>query len=83
MHTVIGAAANMADVTVTAQLLHGEEKTVHADAGYTGAKQREDVSELAIAWPRLLLTFVGRSRREVFYFSCAARAYPVRIICHC
>jgi IS5 family transposase len=50
VHTVIGTAANVADVTVTAQLLHGEEKTVHADAGYTGAEKREELSELAIDW---------------------------------
>ena len=50
VHTVIGTAANVADVTVTAQLLHGQEKTVHADAGYTGAEKREELSELAIDW---------------------------------
>ena len=50
VHTVIGTAANVADITVTAQLLHGEEKTVHADAGYTGAQKREELSELAVDW---------------------------------
>ena len=36
MHSVIGTAANVADVTQVDRLLHGEEKAVHADAGYTG-----------------------------------------------
>jgi IS5 family transposase len=37
VHTVTTTAANVADV---AQLLHGKEKTVHADAGYIGAQKR-------------------------------------------
>ena len=35
VHTVVVTAANVADITQTAELLHGEEKQVHADAGYT------------------------------------------------
>jgi IS5 family transposase len=50
VHTVIGTAANVADVTVTGQLLHGEEKTVHADAGYTGAEKREELRDLSVHW---------------------------------
>ena len=33
-------AANVADVTQVEHLLHGQEKQVHADAGYTGAPKR-------------------------------------------
>lgn len=40
VHTVTTTAANEADVTQVAALLHGREKTVHADAGYTGAQKR-------------------------------------------
>ena len=36
VHTVIGTAANVNDVTQAAALLHGEEKVVFADAGYRG-----------------------------------------------
>lgn len=39
-HTVTTTAANKADVTEVDKLLHGKEKTVHADAGYTGAEKR-------------------------------------------
>ena len=42
VHTVKATAANVADVTETANLLHGEEETVHGDAGYLGAEKRED-----------------------------------------
>jgi IS5 family transposase len=40
VHTVTGTAANVADVLEVDKLLHGKEKTVYADAGYTGAEKR-------------------------------------------
>ena len=36
VHSVVGTAANVADVTQVDQLLHGEETYVSGDAGYTG-----------------------------------------------
>lgn len=43
VHTVTGTAANVADIAQTHALLHGEEKTIHADAGYLGAEKREEI----------------------------------------
>jgi len=43
VHTVIGTAANVADIACANQLLHGEEKTGHGDAGYTGVEKRPAV----------------------------------------
>ena len=43
VHTVLGTAANVADVTCANQLLHGEETTGHVDAGYTGVEKRQEV----------------------------------------
>jgi IS5 family transposase len=43
VHTVVGTAANVADIVKTAELLHGEEKTLHADAGYIGVEKREEM----------------------------------------
>jgi IS5 family transposase len=40
VHTVTTSPANEADVEHVADLLHGKEKVVHADAGYTGAQAR-------------------------------------------
>ena len=40
MHTVIGTAANVNDVTQGHGLLHGEETVVFSDAGYQGATKR-------------------------------------------
>jgi transposase, IS5 family len=46
VHTVVVTAANVADITKTAELLHGQEKQVHADAGYTGVEKREEIVAL-------------------------------------
>jgi transposase, IS5 family len=46
VHTVVVTAANVADVTKTAELLHGRERQVHADAGYTGVEKREEITAL-------------------------------------
>jgi IS5 family transposase len=46
-HSIITTAANASDVSQTHKLLHGEEKHVHADAGYQGAHKREELKECA------------------------------------
>ena len=46
VHTVVVTAANVADVTKTAELLHGGEQQVHADAGYTGVEKRAEIVAL-------------------------------------
>ena len=48
VHTVIGTAANVNDVTQGHALLHGEEQLVFADAGYQGASKRPDAT--GVAW---------------------------------
>ena len=50
VHTVVGTAANEADVTQTEHLLHGEEKDVFLDAGYIGADKREELKDRDINW---------------------------------
>jgi len=46
VHTVVVTAANVADVTKAAELLHGQETQVHADASYTGVEQRPEIVAL-------------------------------------
>jgi len=46
VHTVVVTAANVADVTKTSELLHGQEQQVHADAGYTGVAKRAEIVAL-------------------------------------
>jgi transposase, IS5 family len=50
VHTVIGTAANVSDVTQATQLLHGQEKDVFADAGYQGVDKREEAQAVAVNW---------------------------------
>jgi len=47
VHTVSGTAANVADIAETHELLHGQEKHVFADAGYTGVEKREELAAKA------------------------------------
>jgi transposase, IS5 family len=46
VHTVVATAANVADITKTAELLHGEEPQVHAAAGYIGVERRAEIVAL-------------------------------------
>jgi IS5 family transposase len=46
VHTVVVTAANVADITQTAALLHGQETQVHADAGYIGVEKRAEIVAL-------------------------------------
>jgi len=50
VHTVVGSAANEADITQTAKLLHGEEEDVFGDAGYTGADKRPELEDRDVSW---------------------------------
>ena len=44
VHTVVGTAANVADVAQAHALLHGQEKAGFGDAGYQGVERRAEVA---------------------------------------
>ena len=50
VHTVVGTAANEADITQTAKLLHGQEEDVFGDAGSTGADKRPELADRDVSW---------------------------------
>jgi IS5 family transposase len=50
VHTVVGTAANEADINQMAVVLHGREEAVFADAGYTGADQRPEHEDRDVSW---------------------------------
>lgn len=50
VHTALGTAANVHDVVMTGELLHGQERRVYADAGYTGVSQREEQADREVDW---------------------------------
>ena len=61
VHTVVVTAANVADITKTAELLHGQEQQVHADAGYTGVEKRAEI----VALDRTIDWQVARKRGQI------------------
>ena len=50
VHSLVGTAANEADINQTAALLHGRETDVFADAGYTGADKRPELADRDVSW---------------------------------
>ena len=50
IHSVETTAANVHDLTPAAQLLHGDETVVYADAGYQGIGKREEMQGRAIGF---------------------------------
>ena len=50
VHTVVGTAANVNDVTQAHALLHGEETDVFADAGYQGVSKRQETQDIGVNW---------------------------------
>ncbi|WP_308365102.1 MULTISPECIES: IS5 family transposase [unclassified Microbulbifer] len=50
IHSVDTTAANTHDITATEQVLHGEEKRVWGDSGYTGAENREELKYREVEW---------------------------------
>jgi transposase, IS5 family len=50
VHSVVGTAANVADVTQVDKLLHGDENVICADAGYTGVEKRSEHAGREVIW---------------------------------
>jgi IS5 family transposase len=50
VHSLTGTAANEADINQMAAVLHGQEKAVFADAGYTGAAKRPEHAAREVSW---------------------------------
>src|SRR3954471_19182990 len=69
VHTVKGTAANEADITQTAALLHGEEEDLFGDAGYTGADKRPELADRDVSWniaiKRSIIKALPQALREV------------------
>lgn len=49
-HTAVGTAANVSDVVMAADLLHGQEQRIYADAGYTGVHKRDEHQNRTVDW---------------------------------
>lgn len=49
-HSLETTPANVADVTQTDKLLHGQEKMVFGDSGYQGAEKRDELKDKEVNW---------------------------------
>jgi transposase, IS5 family len=69
VHTLKGTAANEADITQTAALLHGKEEAVFGDAGYTGADKRPELEDRDVSWniaiKRSIIKALPKALREL------------------
>lgn len=92
-HSVVGTAANVADVTQVDQLLHGEETHVCGDAGYTGVEKRPEHEGREVIWSISARpssrrkhgekSVIGRALRKIEYAKSQTRAkveHPFRVI---
>lgn len=69
VHRVHGTAANVADVTEVAQLLHGDENVICADASSTGVESRPEHEGRPVIWQIAARrsTYKHLSKRSVLY----------------
>jgi IS5 family transposase len=75
VRSLVGTAANVADVTQVDQLLHGEETYVSGDAGYTGVDKRPEHQDRKMIWSIAARpssykrhekkSLIGRMRRKI------------------
>jgi IS5 family transposase len=80
VHSVVGTAANVADVTQVDKLLHGDENVVCADAGYTGVEKRPEHEGRQVIWQIAARrsTYQKLGKRSVLYKSSARSKKPRR-----
>ncbi len=64
VHSLHMTAANESDIACTHALLHGREKSVHADSGYTGVAKREEIVKAQAD---------GRIRKKIDWYVVAKR----------
>ena len=69
VHSMVGTAANVADVTQVNKLLHGDENVVRADAGYTGVEKRPEHEGRQVIWQIAARrsTYQKLGKRSVLY----------------
>ncbi|MBV7477659.1 IS5 family transposase [Pseudomonas sp. PDM31] len=93
VHSLVGKAANVADVTQVEQLLHGEETYVSGDAGYTCVDKRPEHQDRQMIWSIAAQpstykkhgkqSLIAQVRRKIEYAKAQMRAkaeHPFRMI---
>jgi IS5 family transposase len=92
VHTVVGTAGNVADVTQAHALLHGDEIAALGDAGYQGVEKRPENLGKTVAWhvamkrskrKALPNNKLGRMREKMEHLKASVRAkveHPFHVI---
>ena len=82
VHTVKVTAANEHDVTVTSELLTGEEEEVYGDSGYLGAEKRPEALKKNKAGKSVHYKINCRPSQSRACFCCsqAAASFPKDMI---
>lgn len=92
VHTVVGTAGNVADVTQAHALLHGDEIAALGDAGYQGVEKREENKNKSVTWhvamrrskrKALPNDELGRMREKLEYLKASVRAkveHPFHVV---
>ena len=93
VHSVIGTAANVGDVTQADALLHGQEEEAFGDAGYTGVENRPEARP-GVVWRvamkagkrgALGSSVLGRILERLEHLKASVRArveHPFRVLKH-
>jgi len=71
VHSVAVSAANESDIAHTHEVLHGQERHVHVDAGYTGVEKREEIQAAQAS---------GKIRRDIAWSIAAKRGKIVKMV---
>jgi IS5 family transposase len=64
VHSVVGTAGNVNDVTQAHALLHGGERVVLGDAGYQGVSKRPENADKAIDWHTAMRPSVRKALKK-------------------
>ena len=92
VHTVIGTAGNVSDVTQAGALLHGDESAALGDAGYQGVEKRAENLGKSVTWhvamkrskrKALPKNKLGRMLEKLEYLKASVRAkveHPFHVI---
>ncbi len=92
VHTVIGTAGNVGDVTQAHALLHGDEIAALGDAGYQGVEKRDENQGKSVTWHVAMKRSVrkalpnnklGRMREKLEHLKASVRAkveHPFHVV---
>lgn len=65
VHTVVCTSANVSDISQAANLLHGSEQVIGADAGYVGVAKREEMQAALVDKATAMKWRIAKRRKPI------------------